>query len=94
MHKITRLRKEFSEFQGEPVLSLQVGAFAVRNNADSCAERLKQKGYDVFTLTYTKDDGTLLHRVLVGRFYKNAEAIKSLKAVLQRDSIEAFVYYH
>ncbi len=94
MRRILRVRKENSEFQEKPVFSLQVGAFAVRNNADSFAERLKQKGYDVFTLITTKDDGTLLHRVLVGRFYEKAEAIERLKADLQRDSIEAFVYCH
>ena len=71
-----------------------MGAFPVRYNGDLFAERLKQKGYDVFTMMYTKDEGMLLQRVLVGRFYKKAEAIERLQAALHRDSIEACVYYH
>jgi hypothetical protein len=45
-------------------------------------------------VVHKKDDGTLLHRILVGRFYEKGLAIETLKAVLQKDSIESFVYSH
>jgi hypothetical protein len=39
MHKILRLRKEYSKLHGRPIYSLQVGGFAVKRNADVYAER-------------------------------------------------------
>jgi cell division septation protein DedD len=83
-----------SSFEGKSVYSFNVGVFAVRQYADSFFETLKRKGYDVFILRNTRADGTLIYRVLVGRFHNKDKNFDDFKALLQKEGIESFVYNH
>jgi cell division septation protein DedD len=82
-----------SAFRGKSRYYLQAGAYAIERNAASLSKTLKQKGYDVYVLRESRTDGTLLHRVLVGKFDKKGDARELSKVLLQKEGIRSFAVY-
>ncbi len=57
-----------------PVFTIQVGAFASKENADNLVKRLTGK-YDDITISPTASGDQTLYRVRVGSFQKKEDAV-------------------
>ncbi|MFQ5418319.1 MAG: SPOR domain-containing protein, partial [Myxococcota bacterium] len=54
--------------------TVQVAAFSERARAETLAEKLRGKRYDVFLTSAVTEEGGVLHRVRVGRFKSDDDA--------------------
>jgi cell division protein FtsN len=79
---------------GKEVYSLQVGIYEAKKYADTIAQKMKLKGYDVFILRSSGNDGMYVYRVLVGEYDNRKDALEQSKSILQKEGIESFIYSH
>jgi TolA-binding protein len=77
-------RNTMSSSQGSQVYTIQVGAFAHKQNAIRLHDSLAQKGYDVEVLSKYGADGSLLHAVQIGT-YQDQEDAREVVERLERE---------
>lgn len=78
--------------QEKEVFSAQIGFFGNLKNAESLAEKMKQKGYPVFLKKVEKGTGKISYRVTVGKFSSRKEAAEQAAYILQREGMKAILY--
>jgi len=71
--------------------SVQVGAFAMKANAEEVFSRLAKKGYDVKIVRHQLSSGKVLELVLVGRFPSRESAGEELLRLTREENIQGFV---
>ena len=74
--------------QKQQFYTVQVGAFAHKENAIRLHDRLAAQGYDVAIVTKTGDDGTLLHAVQIGSFQMKEDAQVILERLEQEERLQ------
>jgi cell division septation protein DedD len=74
-------------------LSVQVGSFASRNNADRLTARLRSAGYDAF-MHGEESAGRTIWRVRVGSFAERADADALLERLRDEEGLEGIVVSH
>jgi len=78
--------------QDKEVFSVQIGFFGNLKNAESLAEKMKQKGYAVFLKKEEKGTGKMSYRVMVGKFSSRKEAAEQATDILRKEGMKAIPY--
>ena len=78
--------------QDKEVFSVQIGFFGSLKNAESLAEKMKQKGYAVFLKKEEKGAGKMSYRVMVGKFSSRKEAAEQATDILRKEGMNAIPY--
>ncbi|RPJ10296.1 MAG: SPOR domain-containing protein, partial [Deltaproteobacteria bacterium] len=73
------------------VFSVQFGSFQREERARQLSEELASRGYHPFITAISMPDGTMSHRVRVGRFTTREEAMKLAAAIESTEKISVFV---
>lgn len=72
--------------------SVQVGAFKNDKNAILFADKLKQKGYDVFIQHDLWANNKMIHRVMIGKFDESQKALEQSRVILEKEGIKSIIY--
>jgi cell division septation protein DedD len=76
----------------KPFYSVQLGIFKNEGNAQTLANRLREKGYDAFIHSYIAKDGSSIYRVLVTRQEDRKAAERLAEEIRSKENIETTVY--
>jgi|GEM_PF-2011836 len=79
-----------SPMQAVAHYSIQVGAFSVKRNADSLANRLRKKGYSV-DIVRPSSGKSRLYRVRVGKFKTRAAALEAAQRLRKNEKLDTAV---
>lgn len=74
--------------------SVQVSVFESEKNAHSLTKRLRDKGYDTFLITEYRIKQSTRYRVLVGKFTKKDEALKTADIILEKEGMKSVLFKH
>jgi len=78
--------------QTKTVFSVQIGFFGNLKNAESLAEKMKQKGYPVSLKKEENVGGKTSYRVVVGKFSSRKEAAEQAADILRKEGMKAILY--
>jgi len=78
--------------QTKTVFSVQIGFFGNLKNAESLAEKMKQKGYPVSLKKEENVGGKASYRVVVGKFSSRKEAAEQAADILRKEGMKAILY--
>ncbi len=81
-----------SERQTKTAFSVQIGFFGNLKNAESLAEKMKQKGYPVSLKKEENVGGKTSYRVVVGKFSSRKEAAEQAADILRKEGMKAILY--
>lgn len=91
--KSSTLKEEkAAEVQKKATFSVQIGFFGNLKNAETLAEKMKQKGYKVFVKNEETAGGKMSYRVLVGKFSSRNEALEQSEIILNKEGVKTILY--
>ena len=71
---------------------VQIGFFVNPKNAESLAEKMKQKGYEVFIKEEKTAAGKMSFRVMAGKFGSRKEALEQSEVIFRKEGIRPLLY--
>ncbi len=77
---------------GKTVYSVQVGVFRNETNAATLSKKLKEKGYDAFTLKSDVKGKGVIYRVLVGKFEDRKKSREMAVRISKKENIKPVIF--
>jgi cell division septation protein DedD len=71
---------------------VQIGFFVNPKNAESLAEKMKQKGYEAFVKEEKTAAGKMSFRVMAGKFGSRKEALEKSEVIFRKEGIRPLLY--
>ncbi len=81
-----------SKPSGKTVYSVQVGVFKNETNAATLSKKLKEKGYDAFTLKSDVKGKGVIYRVLVGKFEDRKKSREMAVQISKKENIKPVIF--